>query len=511
MFILRAVLSLSILGTTMSALAADQEEAIKRGAYLATAGDCSGCHTREGGKDYSGGLAIESPLGTLYSANITPDSENGIGDWSLEEFKRTLRQGLGKEGEYIYPAMPYVAYTKISDDDISDLWAYFKSLDPVKYDPPDNEMMFPANIRFGLALWQASEFKPGRLEPDPEKDDVYNRGAYLVEALGHCSSCHTPRNLLLGQKEDERYTGAEIHGWYAPNIGPGPLSVISDWSVDELATFLATGSNDENQKAVGEMANVIHLSLSQLTPEDLTAMATYLKEMPAMDDSVTDVDNSEEINNPRAQVGRALYAENCLSCHQADGKGIEDAVPSLVGSSAATAEVGNNIVMMMLEGHAPDGTWGQMPSFASTLSGRDMADVANYVRMAWGNQTSPNVTVDLVHSLREAADIPDGGQQAAVDCPIVTGALMEPTLDMTLAEFENALTSKSNATNLVQTYWTTLESTDNSDLADTENTVLALTSAYCRALAEGGKISNAEQMGRVAALAGRLATVATTN
>ena len=259
------------------------------------------------------------------------------------------------------------------------------------------------------------------------------------------------------------------------------------------------------------MANVIHLSLSQLTSDDLTAMATYLKEMPPMSESIAKADDDEKASNPRLEVGRALYASNCLSCHQADGKGIEDAVPSLVGSSAATAEVGNNIVMLMLEGHAPDGTWGQMPSFASILSARDMADVANYVRMAWGNHADPNVTADLVHSLREAAEIPEGGQQAAVDCPIVTGELMAPTLDVTLAEFENALTSKSNASDLVQSYWTALKSSDNGSLVDTENTVLALSSAYCRALAEGDTISNAEQMGRVSALAGRLATVATSN
>ena len=511
MYILRTLLSLCVLGYTVNAVADEQEEAIKRGEYIALAGDCAGCHTRDDGDAFAGGLAIESPLGTLYSSNITPDSASGIGDWAFEDFKRTLRQGLGKDGEYIYPAMPYVAYTKINDDDISDLWAYIQSLQPVEYEPPENEMMFPANIRLGLGLWQVTQFKPGRFEPHAEKDDVYNRGAYLVEALGHCSSCHTPRNLLLGQKEDERYTGAEIHGWYAPNIGPGPLSAIADWSVDEVARFLATGSNVENQKAVGEMANIIHLSLSQLTSEDLTAMATYLKNMPAMDDSAAAVASNDDHNNPRMQAGRAIYASNCLSCHQADGKGIEDAVPSLVGSSAITAPVGNNIVMLMLEGHAPDGTWGQMPSFASTLSARDMADVANYVRMSWGNQAEPNVSVDLVHASREAAEMPEEGQQAAVDCPIVPGPLMEPTLELTIDEFDGALTSRSNASDMVQNYWTALESSDEGSLADTENTVLALSSAYCRALADAGDYSSAEQMGLVSALAGRLATVATTN
>ena len=508
MFIVRALLGLCVLGSTVSAFGDDQEEAAKRGQYLAIAGDCAGCHTREGGDDYAGGLAVESPLGTLYTANITPDNDTGIGNWSLEDFTRALRLGLGNEGEYLYPAMPYDAYTKLSDDDISDLWAYVNSLAPVQYDPPENEMVFPANIRFGLALWQAVEFNPGRLEPDPEKDDEYNRGAYLVEALGHCSACHTPRDLLLGEKQDERYTGAELHGWYAPNIGPGPLSAIKDWSVDDVAQYLATGSNNTNQKVAGEMANVIHLSLSKLASSDLQAMATYLKDMPPMSAAISEAKNSEEPGNPRLHIGRALYAENCLGCHQADGHGIKDAVPSLVDNGAVSGQVGNDIIMLMLEGHAPDGTWGQMPSFASSLSARDMADVANYVRMAWGNHASPNVTVDLVHSLRADAQIPEGGQQAAVDCPILSGALMAPTLEVTLDEFDSALDSENVARDLVQSYRDKLESSDADVLADTGNIVQALSSAYCRALAATGEISNAEQMGRVAELAGRLSVVA---
>ena len=508
---MRILIALCLVGSACSVFADANSEAIERGEYIATAGDCSGCHTREDGDDFAGGLAIDSPLGTMYSANITPDEETGIGSWTAEDFKRLLRLGRGDEGEYIYPAMPYTAYTKLNDADISDLWAYIQSLQPVSYEPPENAMMFPANIREGMAVWQAAEFVPGAFEPDPEKDDVYNRGAYLVEALGHCSACHSPRNLLLGEKDGERYTGAEIHGWYAPNISSGPMSVIADRTIEELSNFLRTGSNDDNQKVVGEMAAVVHGSLSKLSVEDVTAMATYLKQRPAPEDAVAELtSDDDDYEQVRMDAGRALFAQNCMGCHQSDGKGIELGAPSLVGSAGIVTGPPNNIIMMMLEGHAPgEGTWGVMPSFANILSAGDMADVANYVRTAWGNEGAPDATADLVHELRQVAELPEGGQQPAVDCPVLSGTLMEPTLDMTVEQFDSALGNGSEAQKLVAQYQASLDTAALEQDIEDSDTVQALASAYCRALAEDAVMSGAEQQARVAALAGRVSVAIT--
>ena len=505
---MRVFIGLCLIGSTFSALADAQSDAIERGAYLAAAGDCSGCHTREGGGDYSGGLPIDSPLGTMYSKNITSDEETGIGLWTEEDFRRLLRLGRGDEGEYIYPAMPYTAYTKMTDSDISDLWAYIQNLEPVNYSPPENEMMFPANIREGMAVWQAVELETGAFEPDPEQDDVYNRGAYLVEALGHCSACHSPRNLILGEKEDERYTGAEIHGWYAPNISSGPMSVIADRTVEELSNFLRTGVDDENQKVVGEMAAVVHESLSQLRPDDVTAMATYLKNRPTDADEVEQSmdDDDEGYDKVRLNAGRALFATNCMGCHQSDGKGIEAGAPSLANNTALSDGPSNNVIMMMLEGHAPeeDSTWGVMPSFAEILSASDIADVANYVRTSWGNTGTTDATTELVTELRQVAELPEGGQQAAIDCPVLSGILMEPTLEITDEEFESALNSSNGAKELVAIYRAGEGPESPEGDIEVADTVQALASAYCRTLAEQGEMSNAEQQARVAALAGRV-------
>ena len=475
-------------------------DAVERGRYLAIAADCAGCHTRDGGEAFSGGQAIESPLGTLYTANITPDPETGIGRWTEADFRRALWEGRDDEGHYIYPAMPYDSYTKLTEADVSDLWAWARSLEPVPYTPPDNDMVFPANIREGLAVWQELEFEPGRFVPEPGRGAEYNRGAYLVEGAGHCGACHTPRDALLGSDDTRRFTGAEIHGWYAPSIAPVASSGIADWDVDQLATWLATGTNDTNQVVVGEMAAVVHGSLSKLTSADVRAIATYLKEMPAPE-RVPDTAPTSEPRPARRAAGRALYAAHCLSCHQAGGRGIEGAVPSLVDNGAVTAPEGDDVVMLMLEGHSSDGTWAAMPSFARTLSARDVADVANYVRTAWGNAGDPNVTPDKVGELLAQASLPEHGQQPGIDCPVLDGPRMAPALAVTAGGFDGVEDDPGRVAGMVDGY---REARADSS---TEELVLALSSAYCRSLA-AEPMSLPEQQGRVAAFAGRVAEIA---
>ena len=476
-------------------------DAIARGKYVAIAGDCAGCHTRDGGEAYAGGQAIESPLGTLYTANVTPDAETGIGSWTEEDFRRVLWHGRDDEGRYVYPAMPFDSYTKLSERDVADLWAYFRSLEPVSYTPPENDMVFPANIREGLALWQAVEFEPGRFVPEPGRSEEYNRGAYLVEGAGHCGACHTPRDILFGTDESRRYTGAEIHGWYAPAIGAGPLSEIGDWDTEELATFLATGTNDSNQKVVGEMTKVVHDSLARLEPEDVHAIATYLKEMPPPADTSTDT-QGVTLSPARREAGRALYAAHCLSCHQGDGRGIENGVPSLVGNATVEGREANDLIMLVLEGHAPEGTWGAMPSFATTLSARHIADIANYVRTAWGNDGEPDVSPAKVGEVLQDATVPDGGQEPGVSCPILSGERMAPALAALPEVIDAHAPDPEQTAAMVERY---REARADSSV---EDIVLALSSAYCRKLAAAGDASLPEQQGQVAAFAGAVAEAA---
>ncbi len=488
-----------LIGLFSPQISAADADAVKRGEYLSLAGSCVGCHQRDGGEEYAGGLAVESPFGAMYSSNITPDEEHGIGTWTEEDFKRSLHQGYSKDVGYIYPSMPYNFYTKITDEDVSDLWAYFKSIEPVNYEPPENTMVFPANIRTGLALWQELEFEEGRFEPVEGKDEEYNRGAYLVEALGHCQACHSPRNLLMGTDEDREYTGAEIHGWYAPSIGAGPMSSIKDWSVEELATFLQTGTNRDNEKVAGEMSAVIHRSLSKLREDDVLAMARYIKEMPESEEPGEEKEAT--LSAKRRDAGRALYAQNCLGCHQAKGKGIEGAVPTLAGNGTITGKKGNNIVLLMYQGHSADGTWATMPSFADELSARDMADITNYVRTAWGNDAEPNMTVEQVAELREYAEIPEEGQPVSVKCPVVKAEAIQPALDISTERYEQAKTDKSALKSLVEDYRTARAD------SSTSQVVQALSSVYCRSVAKED-ISAAEAGGRIAAFAGEVAQVA---
>ena len=470
---------------------------VERGAYLALAADCSGCHTAEGGEPFAGGRMIESPLGTLHTQNITPHPEHGIGEWTKADFTRALRLGINHEGDYIYPAMPYVSYTKITDEDIDALWAWSRSLEPSDNEPPEHEMMFPANIRQGLAVWQAVQFEAGRFEPAEDRDEEYNRGAYLVEALGHCSSCHTPRNVMFGQDEDRRYTGAEIHGWYAPAIGPGAMSSTNDWDIDELAHFLHTGETSDNQKAAGMMARKVHESLSQMEKSDVRAMARYLKEMPAPEERV-EPEPVAGLSPEEQEAGRSIYAGNCLGCHQSDGSGIDQGVPTLVGAASVDGNKPNTLIMLMLEGHQVDGTWAAMPSFAEELSSREIALVANYVRTAWDNDGEPSATFELVNELREVAKVPPGGERQAVNCPVLSGDVIEPALEVTKAEFEAAVNNASRVAELVEGY--RAERAD----APLSEMVNALSAAYCRHVADED-ISEVEQQTRIAAFAGQVA------
>ena len=248
---------------------------IARGNYLARAADCMPCHTAARDKAYAGGLRMNTPFGVMYSPNITPDRETGIGAWTFEEFKQAVHSGIRADGKFLYPTMPFDAFTKISEDDLKALWSYFRSLPPIKQQNRENELTFPFSIRYGMLVWRALFFRAQWFEPDPTKSAQWNQGAYLVEALGHCGDCHTPRNFMGATVASERFKGAQIDQWYAPNITPEALARTNRWDKSQLIAFLKKGAAN-NSTALGPMQEVVHDSLSFLTPDDLDAMASYL-------------------------------------------------------------------------------------------------------------------------------------------------------------------------------------------------------------------------------------------
>lgn len=417
--------------------AAAEEPSVERGAYLSIAADCAGCHTgdEDEAPEYAGGRGIESPFGAIYAPNITPDPETGIGDWAYEDFEAALRQGVGKGGDYLYPAMPYVSYTKMTDRDVRDLWAYFQTVEPVRQEIPENTVPFPYNVNLGLAGWQAMFFEAGRFEEDPEKDEVWNRGAYLVEALGHCGSCHTPRNFGYAQDGEQELAGSKIQHWYAPNIGGGRFSTIKDWSNEDLEAYLKTGKRNDDNFVAGPMAEVIEMSLSKLEDADIEAIAVYLKDSPPMEPgSPVEV---TEISEDERERGRELFALNCLGCHQANGEGVEGIAPSLVENDLVTAVEPNNAIMVVLQGIAPKGEWGAMPSFADALSSTDIAAIVNYMRTSWLNDAGAEATPTTVRALKIAAyESGEVGQPAAI-CPNVSADRFDPETFDALAELSS--------------------------------------------------------------------------
>ena len=445
-----------------------------RGEYLARAADCQSCHTKPGGKPYAGGEELKTPVGSIFGANITPDPDTGIGKWSEADFDHALRSGVDDGGKPLYPAMPYANYTKLSDADLHALWTFIHGIPAVKNTPPENTFRFPFNLRSGVLAWQSLYFKPGRFQPAKDKDAVWNRGAYLVDALGHCDQCHTPRNLAQAPEAKRELPGAQIEGWYAPDISHDPLSELKHYDVDGLVHYLKTGQTLHNTKAVGPMQEVVHNSLQYLSDEDLRAMAVYLKQQ--RDGPLPVTVASATISPQEFAAGKELYENQCSSCHQSDGKGTKGSVPALAGNTVVTAPEPYNIIMAMLQGFAPQGTWGAMGSFAS-LSNEQIADIANYVRTAWNNRAEPNANLWAVGNWRKTAVTPPGGQQPALMCASLTPQVLRPAL----AEGPKALVqAASNRQKLAQVVRKYEQAVPHGNAAQT---IEALSIAYCRAIA----------------------------
>jgi mono/diheme cytochrome c family protein len=373
-----------------------------RGAYLARAGDCMACHTARGGAAYAGGREIDTPFGALFAPNITPDRETGIGAWSADDFWRALHNGKARDGRLLYPAFPYTNYTKVTRADADALYAFLRSLPPAKQANTPNTLRFPYNQQFMLAGWRLLYFKPGLYQPVPAESPSWNRGAYLVEGLGHCSACHSSRNAA-GAVEGRLAGGMiPILGWYAPSLTSDAEAGLGSWEIPHIVQLLKTGVSPR-ATVFGPMAEVVVQSLQHVSEPDVAAMAAYLKSLPA-----TKAELREELKGPKVdlvvQQGKQLYETHCIDCHGGDGKGLPPPYPPLAGNRAITMDNSVNAVRIVLNGGFAPGTEGNprpygMPPYSHVLNDYEVAAVVSYLRASWGNRAAP-VTASEVNRYR---------------------------------------------------------------------------------------------------------------
>jgi mono/diheme cytochrome c family protein len=392
----------ALLGMSAPEAAADSQgfDEIARGRYLAIVGDCAPCHTAPGGAPYAGGRAIETPFGTLLGPNLTPDLETGIGAWSDDDFLNALQNGKGRGDELLYPAMPYTYYTKVTREDVLAIRAYLDTLEPVRNKVVANQLPFPLNSRENLVAWDALFFSPGRFQPVAGKSDEWNLGAYLVEGLGHCGVCHTPKNTLGGDKMDYRLQGGKLQGWFAPNLTGDTRTGLGSWSVDEVAAYLKTGHN-ASSAATGPMAEAITGSTSHMADVDLKAIAVYLKDLGPQNGTPP---KPIPAGDPMMRVGQAIYRDNCAACHTAEGTGIPQLFSALKSNPAVQSDDATNLIRIVLQGTqsvATDlvPTAAAMPAHGWKLSDEEVAAVITYIRNSWGN-AAPLVTASDVESIR---------------------------------------------------------------------------------------------------------------
>jgi len=386
-----------------------QKALIERGKYLAQAGDCIACHTVPGGKIFAGNRAMPTPFGTLYAPNITPDPDTGIGKWSADDFFKMMRTGRSRNGDLLYPAMPFASYTKVTRADTDAIYAYLRSVPAVRQASRQHDLRFPYNNRALLIGWRTLYFKEGEYVPDKTRSAEWNRGAYLVEGLGHCAMCHTPINALGGSSQERAFQGGLIpmQNWYAPSLTSNKEAGLGNWEIQDIIDLLQKGVSNRGT-VYGPMAEVTFNSLQFLTTEDVRAMAVYLKSLPADQPLANDPAAAPARANITQQFtqGKRIYDAQCANCHGAQGRGKLPHYPPLAANQSITMTSAVNPIRMVLNGGYPPGTrrnpmpYG-MPPFAHSLSDDDIAAVVTYIRTAWGNRGAP-VSVREVNDLRAA-------------------------------------------------------------------------------------------------------------
>ena len=413
-------------------VSAAETDLVKQGEYLARAGDCVACHTAKGGKPFAGGLPMETPIGTIYSTNITPD-KTGLGDYSFEDFDKAVRHGVAKNGSTLYPAMPYPSYARVSESDMQALYAYFmKGVEPVAQVNKDSDIPWPLSMRWPLAGWRwmfAPKVEDYKAEAGA--DPVISRGAYLVEGLGlppdtrhgHCGACHTPRALTMQEKSLSATDGstflsgsAPLEGWIAKSLRGDHKDGLGSWSEEQLVQFLKTGRSDRSA-VFGGMSDVVVHSMQYMSQDDLTAIARYLKSLPAVDPNDQPHQYDKQVadalwKGDDSKPGASVYIDNCAACHRTDGHGYTRVFPALAGNPVLQTADATSLINIVLNGgtlpatHTAPSTF-TMPAFAWRLSDQEVADVVNFVRGSWGNKANA-VTTSQVATLRKNTEVPRG-------------------------------------------------------------------------------------------------------
>jgi mono/diheme cytochrome c family protein len=397
----RATILFAALATIGSAKADPDNYVIdQRGHALAIAGDCVACHTAPGGKPFAGGLALATPFGVIMTPNITPDDATGIGRWTQGEFSRAMHEGRGRNGSYLYPAFPYPYFTKVTREDTDAIYDYLRTLAPVTNAVNRRTLPFPFSVRALMIGWNSLFFEPSPFVPDPQRSAEFNRGAYLVEGLGHCGACHTPLNAFGANKASQFLQGNRIDDWTAPNITNDQQFGLGKWSADEIVQYLKNGQT-RTTTASGPMQDVIENSTSKMAEADLKAIAVYLKERGS---AGTAAPAAVPASDPRMQVGQAIFVDTCSACHTRNGSGIEHLFPRLADNAIVKQSDPTTLMRIVLTGVRGAGTDGfptspAMPSFGYRLDDNQVAAVVTYIRNSWGN-TASAVDAGMVKTLR---------------------------------------------------------------------------------------------------------------
>lgn len=375
-------------------------EQILKGQELAYVGNCMGCHTAEGGKPYAGGTPLKTPFGTIHGTNITPDPETGIGKWSLQAFSRAMREGVDREGRNLFPAFPYDHFTKTTDEDIAALYAFVMTREPVNQKNLGNTVPLP---RASVSIWKSKYLERGVYKPDPAKSAEWNRGAYLVEGLGHCGACHTPRNTLGAEKKDAHFTGGEVEGWHAPALDSSSPSPVP-WSVDAMAAYLKHGIADQHAQSAGPMVAVVH-DLSHVNDADVHAIATYVVALDTRRADERSQMGEAALQRARAasaQKGNAVYDGACADCHNL-GRAQEGGALELPLGTALTIPTARNLAYIIRDGILPrDGErGGWMPAFEGALTDAQLTDLLTYLRALSGQPAWSDVAKDVKKTTKD--------------------------------------------------------------------------------------------------------------
>ncbi|WP_189502440.1 cytochrome c [Mesorhizobium sp. M00.F.Ca.ET.216.01.1.1] len=420
---------------------------IQKGEYLARAADCVGCHTSNPSRPFAGGYRVPTPFGDVYSTNITPDQETGVGRYSEDEFVRAVREGIRRDGTDLYPAMPYDSFARMSREDVLAIRTYLLAQTPIIQPRPQNTLPFPFNQRWALELWKLANYRPGRFTPDRSRTQAWNRGAYLIDVLGHCGACHTPRNVRFGEDNDRKLAGGAAGIWRAFNITGDKTAGIGGWSDDELFRFLKTGTAAGKAFASGPMAETVMNSLQHLSDDDLRAIVAYLRDVPPQPGDEQQprfswsgtimVSVAEPSNMTQGSTNTAgdLYGSLCSGCHGLDGRGSSgSSYASLTRNSTLGAAIPENVVMTILTGVKAGDVAGRksMAAFADWLDDGQVASLANYVTDRFGN---PNLSVTAadVHQMRAGSTTEQTVILLAAQALVIIGAGLSLGLLLLLA------------------------------------------------------------------------------